>query len=185
MIFSWSPLKIPLLHVEIMAKTKLYSWKFCKIVLHSLIIPGNCSSFSVDPYNFNMIFLQYPRKFHVLNPRSFPPRTCLDFSLYIYLSIYTYIYTYIYCTLFDHFEERVILKGGPWLPDLLLSQFRFFFVVFQDRLQYWLIMAFYVLQHGWYKQNNWVAALFNMLATSWSYENICFDQNYQPGKITF
>ena len=45
-------------------------------------------------------------------------------------------------------------------------------------------MAFYVLQHGWYMQNNSVAALFNMLAANRSCGNICFDQNYQPGKIT-
>ena len=46
-------------------------------------------------------------------------------------------------------------------------------------------MAFYVLQHGWYMQNNSVAALFNMLAISRSCGNICsFEQNYQPRKIT-
>ena len=46
-------------------------------------------------------------------------------------------------------------------------------------------MAFYALQHGWYMQNNSVAALFSMLATNRSCGNIrCFDQNYQPGKIT-
>ena len=46
-------------------------------------------------------------------------------------------------------------------------------------------MAFYVLQNGSYMQNNSVAALFNMLATSKSCGNIrCFDQSYQPGKIT-
>ena len=46
-------------------------------------------------------------------------------------------------------------------------------------------MAFYVLQHGWYMQNNSVPARFNMLATSRSCENIrCFYQNYQPDKIT-
>ena len=34
-------------------------------------------------------------------------------------------------------------------------------------------------------ENNSVAALFNMLATSRSCGNICcFGQNYQPGKIT-
>ena len=44
--------------------------------------------------------------------------------------------------------------------------------------------GFYALQHGWYIQNNAVAALFNMLAASRSYGNICFDQNYQAGKIT-
>ena len=39
-------------------------------------------------------------------------------------------------------------------------------------------MGFYVIQHGWYKQNNSVA-------TRRSYGKIrCFDQNYQPGKIT-
>ena len=46
-------------------------------------------------------------------------------------------------------------------------------------------MAFYVLQHVWHMQNNSVAAPYNMLATSSSCGNIdCFDQNYQPGKIT-
>ena len=46
-------------------------------------------------------------------------------------------------------------------------------------------MVFYVLRHGWYMQNNSVATLFDMLATSRSCGNICcFDQNYQPGKIT-
>ena len=45
-------------------------------------------------------------------------------------------------------------------------------------------MAFYVLEDGWYMQNNSVAVLFNMLAASRSCGNICFDQNYQSGKIT-
>ena len=46
-------------------------------------------------------------------------------------------------------------------------------------------MAFYALQHAWYEQNNSVAAPLNMLATSRSCGSItCFDQNYQPGKIT-
>ena len=45
--------------------------------------------------------------------------------------------------------------------------------------------GFLCLQHGWYMQNNSVAALFNMLATNSSCGNIrCFDQNYQSGKIT-
>ena len=45
--------------------------------------------------------------------------------------------------------------------------------------------VFHVLQRGWYMQNNSVAAPFNMLATSRSCGNIsCFDQNYQPGKMT-
>ena len=47
-------------------------------------------------------------------------------------------------------------------------------------------MAFYVLQDVWYMQNNSLEAPLNMLATSRSCENIrCFDQSYQPGKITF
>ena len=45
--------------------------------------------------------------------------------------------------------------------------------------------GFYVLQHGWYMQNNSVAALLNMLAISRSSGNIhCFDRKYQPGNIT-
>ena len=46
-------------------------------------------------------------------------------------------------------------------------------------------MAFHVLQHGWYMQNNSVAAPFNVLAKSRSFGNICcFAQHYQPAKIT-
>ena len=37
-------------------KTKLYSWKFCKIDWHTLIIPENCTFFSWL-LDFNMIFL--------------------------------------------------------------------------------------------------------------------------------
>ena len=44
-------------------------------------------------------------------------------------------------------------------------------------------MAFHVLQHGWYMHNNSAPALFIMLAASRSCGNICFDQNYQSGKI--
>ena len=44
-------------------------------------------------------------------------------------------------------------------------------------------MAFWVLQHGSYMQNKSVAASLNMLATSCGNMR-CFDQNYQPGKIT-
>ena len=41
-------------------------------------------------------------------------------------------------------------------------------------------MPFYVLHQSWYMQKT-----FNILATSRSFGNIrCFDQNYQPGKIT-
>ena len=139
MIFSWSPLKITLLPLEILDKSKLYSWKFCKIVLYPLINPGNCTSFSVDPQNFNMIFLQYLRKFHVLKPT--PPRLCLDF--FLSLCIYIYICICKQCALpvittmalwqlmqlgiyitpilllwdlstlcvVDHFEEGAVLKG--------------------------------------------------------------------------
>ena len=47
-------------------------------------------------------------------------------------------------------------------------------------------MAFYVLQHVWYIQNNSVEAPFNILATSRSRVNICcFNQDYDPGEITF
>ena len=43
------------------------------------------------------------------------------------------------------------------MPDNYLIFYRLsldFFVVFQDKLQYWLVMGFYVLQHGWYMQSN-------------------------------
>ena len=72
----------------------LYPWNFCKIVFHPLITPGNCTSFSVDPKNFNMTFLQYPRKFDVLKPT--PPCPCLEFSLSIYIYVYKYAYIYIH-----------------------------------------------------------------------------------------
>ena len=63
--------------------------KFCKIVWHSFLeiarsktkahhgnstwflflnTPGNSTSFLIDPWNFQMLFLQHPWKFHVLNP---------------------------------------------------------------------------------------------------------------------
>ena len=46
-------------------------------------------------------------------------------------------------------------------------------------------MAFDVLQHGWYMQNDSVVALLNIFARSRSCGNTCcFDQNYQPGHIT-
>ena len=45
--------------------------------------------------------------------------------------------------------------------------------------------SFYVLQHGWYMQNNSVVALLNMLAISRLSGNIhCFDRKYHPGNIT-
>ena len=46
-------------------------------------------------------------------------------------------------------------------------------------------MAFFSLQDFWRIQNNAVAVPFSMLGTSRSCGNTrCFDQNYQPGKIT-
>ena len=45
--------------------------------------PGNPTSFLIDPWNFDMLFLQYPWIFHVLNH---PQPPCLDFfwnSLFI------------------------------------------------------------------------------------------------------
>ena len=46
-------------------------------------------------------------------------------------------------------------------------------------------MVFYFLQNCWHVQNNSAVAPFNILPTSTSYGNIrCFDENYQPGKIT-
>ena len=58
-------------------------------------------------------------------------------------------------------------------------------MVFQETLQCQLVMTFYVLQYGWYKENNSVKALFNMFAASKSCENICcFDQSYQSDEIT-
>ena len=38
--------------------------------------PGNPTSFLIDPWNFDMLFLQYPWIFHVLNH---PQPPCLDF----------------------------------------------------------------------------------------------------------
>ena len=72
-----------ILPLEIPDKKKLYPWKFHKIVLQGswkiqkprpmetphgfFITPGNSTSFSTDPSNFRVIFLQDPQKFHVLN----------------------------------------------------------------------------------------------------------------------
>ena len=38
-------------------------------ILHNffLITPENSTSFSINPRNFHMLFLQYPWKFHILN----------------------------------------------------------------------------------------------------------------------
>ena len=59
-----------------------------------------------------------------------------------------------------------------------------FFCCISGRNVMSLVMVFYVLQHDCYMQNNLVAALFNMLATSRSQGNLhCFDQSYQPSKI--
>ena len=35
---------------------------------------GDCSSYLIDPWNFQMLFLQYPLKFHILSPL---PPPCL------------------------------------------------------------------------------------------------------------
>ena len=86
-------LSFVILPLEILDKTKPYSCKFCKILLHPLITTGNRTSFSVDPENFNMIFLPYPRKFHVLRPSP----SCLDFSISPY--IYYVYYVYVLCIL--------------------------------------------------------------------------------------
>ena len=46
-------------------------------------------------------------------------------------------------------------------------------------------MAFYILQYGWYMQNNSVVELFSMWAINRSCGSVrCFGENYQPGKIT-
>ena len=39
-------------------------------ILHEFFsnTPGNSTSFLIDPWHFHMVFLQYPWKFHVLNP---------------------------------------------------------------------------------------------------------------------
>ena len=41
--------------------------------------PGISTSFLVDPWNFHMLFLQDPRKFHVLNPP--PPPIWIFFGI--------------------------------------------------------------------------------------------------------
>ena len=79
------------------------------------------------------------------------------------------------------------VQNGPWLSHALLLEFRFFCLL----LWYFKVTVIlsryglYVLQHGWYMQNNSMATLFNILLTSRSCGgNIrCFDQNYQPAKI--
>ena len=86
--------KFVTLPLEILEETKLCPWKFCKLLLHPLEIP--VPSKNQYPWKFHInflspleipllfhlnpvistcsIFIQYPSKFHVLNPPC-----CLDF----------------------------------------------------------------------------------------------------------
>ena len=74
--------------LEIPGKTKLHPQKLHQIVLHPseilrpktktpgreiphgyfLITPGNSTLFFIDPKKSHLLFLQYPWKFHILNP---------------------------------------------------------------------------------------------------------------------
>ena len=87
--------------LEILDKAKLYPWKFpgqkqrLSEIQHDfyLITPRNSTSFSIDPWNFHMIFLLYPWKLHALN------HPWLDFfwnspQQYLYIFISLSIYTY-------------------------------------------------------------------------------------------
>ena len=61
----WHPLEIS------RSKTKTQPWK---LQIFFLYTPRNSTSFLIDPWNFPMLLLQYPLKFHVLKPH-----LCLDF----------------------------------------------------------------------------------------------------------
>ena len=93
------------LPLGISEKKRVHPRKLCKIVVHSffgleisrpktkthgnstwffldqLITPRNSTSCLTDPWNFLMVFLQYPCKLHVLNPLlPAPSPLFLDFS---------------------------------------------------------------------------------------------------------
>ena len=75
--------KFVTLLLEIPEKKSFHPWKFSKILWHTLEIPRSknktheiphkflleqlSASFLIDPWNFNIFFLQYPWKFHFLN----------------------------------------------------------------------------------------------------------------------
>ena len=88
MSFSWPPLKISLLPLEILDKTKLYFWKFCKIALYTLITPRNSTSFSGDPKNFNIVFLQYSGNSMFSTPLPLPLFGFLPLSVSLYITVY-------------------------------------------------------------------------------------------------
>ena len=63
------------LPMEIRDKTRLHSQKLHKIMLHPSEIlrpktktPGNSTLFLISPRKIHFLFLQYPWKFHILNP---------------------------------------------------------------------------------------------------------------------
>lgn len=74
-----------ILNSEFLEKTSFHHWKFCKVVWHLLqfqdqkprsmeipqeffwTTPENFTSFLFDPWNFYILFIQFPWKLHTLN----------------------------------------------------------------------------------------------------------------------
>ena len=75
----------------ILDKIRLYSWEFCKIVLHPLINSETWTSFSVDPFQHDISSIS--QKILCAMPSTSSP------PVWFYMS-------------FDHFKEGEILKGG-------------------------------------------------------------------------
>ena len=76
------------------------------------ITPGNSTSFSTDPSNFHVIFLQDPQKFHILNLLR------LDFFWNSYLSIYLSIYLPIYLCICQNILLRDYRDSAKNDPEL-------------------------------------------------------------------
>ena len=107
--------RILTLSLEILDKTKLYPWKFCKLVLqlrtskakiitqHEFFLtnPGNSPSFSIDPWNFHVIFF---------NTLKIPCPIYLHIYMYIYIYIYIYIYLYIYVCIFIYIHIYIYIN---------------------------------------------------------------------------
>ena len=72
-IHPWkiSPLENMKNCVALLGNLKVENQDPLKLQDFFLYTPGNSTSFLIQPLNFYMFFLQYPGKFHVLNPNSY------------------------------------------------------------------------------------------------------------------
>ena len=82
--------------------------------------PGNPTSFLIDPWNFDMLFLQYPWIFHVLNH---PEPPCLDFfwnSPFIDLVFKCFAYSWFV----QNSQGTVHVISASWnaVDDLILKK---------------------------------------------------------------